>query len=354
MELDVCRNARAGGLNLLFVATGGGDLEDDFRNSGVEFIPLRRKLPVDLRVASQLRQIIEERQIGVVHSHQPVEALHLYLATRGSSVKRVLTLHGFYPGGKNELALKLVLPRTDARIVVSKEVLRLAGEQGFDTSERFFVINNGVDSTRLQRWERILRGELGLSQDELLLGMVGNFHPVAQKDQLTVCKALPPVFARAPQTQFVFIGGRSEAAPHLFDDCVKFCRDAGIADRVHFLGKRSDIAELLGSLDIFVLSSLREGAPISVIEAMMMGVPTVLSDIAPLREISDDGQCAMLFKTGDADDLAAKLIGFVDDQVQRARLGAKAKEWAMRRFSIETHIANLKSLYRSLVASPSP
>jgi len=352
MELDLCRNARANGLNLTFVATGGGDLEEDFSNSGVEFVRLKRSLPVDLSLAAQLRQIIVQRKIDIVHSHQPVEALHLYLATRGSTVRRVLTLHGVYPGAKNDLALRFVLPRANACVVVSREISKLTQERGGSASQKFVVINNGVDPKRLQASERSLREELGLNlaadEKELLMGMVGNFHPVAQKDQLTVCRALPKVFAHRPQAQFVFVGGRSEAAPHLFDDCVSFCRANGIAERVHFLGKRADIANVIGSLDLFVLSTLREGSPISVIETMMMGVPAVLSDIAALSEVSNDGRYAVLFKTSDADDLARKLIDILDDRAQRARLSSEAKQWAMSRFSIEAHIANLLSLYRSL------
>jgi len=188
-----------------------------------------------------------------------------------------------------------------------------------------------------------------MADDVLLLGMVGNFHPVAQKDQLTVCRALPRFFAHAPRARFVFVGARSESAPHLFDDCLRSCDETGISDRVHFLGKRSDIGDILHGLDLFVLSSLREGSPISVIEAMMMGVPTVLSDIAPLKEVSGDGEFAMLFRTGDADDLAAKLIQLADDQEARARLASSAKQLAASRFGIETHIANLLKLYNSLV-----
>ena len=347
--LDVCRNAKAGGLDLTFVATGGGDLESDFRDSGVDFVQLKRKLPVDLSLASQLRQIIEERGIQVVHSHQPVEALHLYLATRGRSARRVLTLHGIYPGTKNELALKFVLPRTDAKIVVSWNLLNQLKEGQPLEAKNYFVINNGVDPARLQSSGRKLRAELGVAEDETLLGMIGNFQAVAQKDQLTVCRALPKVFAKLPRSRFVFVGGRSQTAPELFDDCVNFCREQNIADRVHFPGKRADIPEVLASLDVFVLSSLREGSPISVIEAMMIGVPAVLSDIPALREISNDGQHAILFQTGDADDLAAKLIALVNDPTARARLGSQARQWALQQFDIETHIANLTKLYNSLL-----
>jgi len=350
LELDVCRNARANGLDLTFVASGGGDLEGEFRDSGIEFVRLQRRLPVDLRLVSQLRRVIAERRIDVVHSHQPVEALHLYLATRGSAVKRVLTLHGFYPGAKNELALKFVMPRTEARVVVSREVLKLAQQQGFDTSENFFVINNGVDAQRLQGSQARLRDELGLAANHLIFGMIGNFHSVARKDQLTICKALPRLFAHTPDARFVFVGSRSEDAPRLFDDCVDFCRRAGIAERVYFLGRRSDIADVLGALDVFVLSSLREGSPISVIEAMMMGVPVVLSDIPALREVSGNGEYAALFKTGDAGDLGATLVNLVDDPEYRRALGSSGKQWAMTNFRIETHIANLMKLYSSLVS----
>ena len=349
MALDLCRNARVNGLQLTFVASGGGDLEADFRSSGVEYLRLNRRLPVDLRLVSQLRKIIAERRIDVVHSHQPVEALHLYLATRGSRVKRVLTLHGIYPGAKNDLALRFVLPRTHARVVVSREVLRLAQKSGVNEKLEFMVINNGVDPKRLEVSAKGLRSELGVGEEELLFGMVGNLHPVAQKDQITICRALPKIFAQVPGAQFVFIGGRSEAAPGLFDECVSFCREAGLAGRVHFLGKRSDISNVISSLDLFVLSSRREGSPISVIEAMMMGVPLVLSDIPALREVSSDGELAVLFKTGDADDLATKLIHFADGPEQRNRLSSEARLWAIKQFSIDTHVANLLKLYSELV-----
>ena len=349
MELDVCRNARANGLDLTFVATGGGDLEEDFRASGVEFLRLNRKVPVDLRLASQLRQIIAERKIDVVHSHQPVEALHLYLATRGSEVKRVLTLHGVYAGTKNALALRFVLPCIHARVLLGKELAAwLAAEQGVDVGPDFMVINNGVDPKRLLVTGRKLRTELGLAEDAILCGMVANFYPDRRKDQLTVCQALPQLFERDPRAQFVFVGGSSNA-PDLLDECASLCQQQNISHRVHFLGQRSDIPDVLNSLDLFVLSSRWEGSPISAIEAMMLSVPTVLSDIAPLKEVSGDGEFAVLFRTGDADDLASKLIQLAGDGEYRARLAVLAKRWAIRQYSIETHIANLLKLYGSLL-----
>jgi hypothetical protein len=152
LELDLCRNAAANGMDLTFVATGGGDLEPDFRASGVPFLSLRRRLPVDLRVAAQIRRIINDREIDVVHGHQPVDALHLYLATRSLPTKVVLTLHGVYAGVKNELALRLMLRRVAARVVVSNDVPHMiAQEQGISCPEEFVTIYNGLDPVRLCR-----------------------------------------------------------------------------------------------------------------------------------------------------------------------------------------------------------
>lgn len=352
MELDLCRNAAANGLDLTFVATGGGALEQEFRDSGVDFVRLSRRLPVDLRLAAELRRIIKERNISVVHSHQPVEALHIYLATRGSRVKRVLTLHGVYAGTKNDLALKFVLPRMDARVVLGKDLAAwLAKEQGIDANLSFVCINNGVDAARLLSTRRTLRTELRLAEDATLLGMIANFYADRRKDQLTVCKALPKLFAFEPAAQFVFVGSSADAEP-LGEECISYCRQQGISDRVHFLGQRADIPDVLNSLDLFVLSSRWEGSPIAVMEAMMMGIPAVLSDIGPLKEVSSDGRYAVLFRKGDADDLGSKLIQLVANAESRTNLAAAAKEWAMSQFSIENHIANLSRLYSTLSEPP--
>lgn len=81
----------------------------------------------------------------------------------------------------------------------------------------------------------------------------------------------------------------------------------------------------------------------------MMGIPTVLSDIGPLKEVSSGGRYAVLFRSGDAGDLAAKLIKLINDSGQRQRLASSARQWALENFGIDRHIANLVRLYDSLV-----
>src|SRR3982751_5864654 len=90
--LDVCRNAAKYGIEMTFATARGGALEDDFRETGVYFERLDRKLPIDLYLASKLRRIIKDRRVDIVHGYQPVDWAHLYIAARSlGGVKRVLS-----------------------------------------------------------------------------------------------------------------------------------------------------------------------------------------------------------------------------------------------------------------------
>ncbi len=348
--LDVARNASSAGFDLTVVAAGGGALEQDFRDSGAEFIRLQRKFPVDLYLASQIRKIIHERGIEIVHGYQPVDGVHLYLAARGlRNVRKVLSFQGFITDRKNRTAARFVIPRMDANIAVSNGLRQfLAENDGLDTSRNFTVIYNGADPDRLKPIGRSIRHELGLAEDSPLIGMVGNFYRDRRKDQLTICRALPAVFAEFPDANCVFAGGIEPGAEDKMADCLNICLKNGIADRVHFLGARSDVPDILAELDIFVLSSFYEGLPVAVSEAMLAGVPMILSDIEPHREASANGSVAELFAVQDHDELSEKLRKLLADERSRAGLASKARRHADENFSIAAHMSSLKRLYQSL------
>ena len=351
LALDVCRNARTHNLDLTFVATGGGDLEGDFRGSGVVFHRLQRRLPVDLQLATRLGRIIKDRGIDIVHTHQAVESLHAYLATRGTKVKRVMTFHLCTADTKNRVALKFIRPRLDAGVAVSNDLLACLNEAGLVTTKSFHVIPNGVDAARLQHADRSLRSELGLKESDMLLGMIGNFYADGRKDQRTICRSLPKFFQRVPRANFVFVGGAFKGSTDLLEQCQEICRRNNMTDRVHFLGKRPDIANILHSLDAYVHSSVNESQGIAVVEAMLVGLPVIVSDIGALLEVTGNGECALVFRTGDAEHLANQLTQLAHDGPLRTSLAGKGKARATRCFSIDAHIQNLLALYENVCGS---
>lgn len=349
--LDVCRNADRFGLDITLVAASGGVLEPDFRESGVEVIRLERKLPVDLYLASQLRKIIRERQIEIARGYQAVEGLHLYLATRGlKNVRTALSHEGFVADKKNRVTLKFLIPRVDSNIYVSESLRKwLKQKDKLNTDIKQTVICNGADPERLRGSGRSIRRELGIGADVPLIGMIANFYRDPRKDHFTLARSLPAVMKAFPEANCIFAGGIQDGAEDKMAECLDICIKNGIEQRVHFLGTRGDIPNILSELDVFVLSSLQEGMPVAISEAMLVGVPLVLSDIEPHLEASQNGKYASVFPTGDADALSSELIRLLSDKNVRNELSVCAKAFAQENMSIDSHLRQLAAHYRSMI-----
>lgn len=350
--LDVARNASEFGLELTVVA-GGGALDEEFRASGSELVRLQRRLPVDPFLVLQLRRIIKERKIDIVHGYQPVDGIHLYLATRGlRHVRKVLSFQGFIQDRKNRAAAKFLIPRMDANVVVSRGLQKwLSEKDGLDTSKNFTVIYNGADPDRLMPSGHSIRAELGLNADTPLVGMVANFYRDHRKDQISVVKAMGSVLLEIDNAHCIFAGGVEPGAEAKLKACKDLSEENKINDRVHFVGTRTDIPDILSELDIAILSSFYEGLPVAVSEAMLAGTAMIVSDIEPHLEASQNGEFAEVFPTGNAEILAEKIINLLGNDAGRIRLADKAKNFALENLSIYSHLRQLKSLYESLMAN---
>lgn len=350
LALDLFKNSGKNGLDITFVATGNGELEEEFKDSGVDFIKLKRKFAVDPFIVLKLRSIIKKKKIDIVHSNRAVEGIHAYLATRGTEVKIVQSYHGYVPEDKKDnLILKFLAHKMDANIIVSKGFgERLKVQSKIKDYNNFHVIYNGIDQNKLIVKQSFCLGkELRIKESSFIAGMVGNFQ--SGKDQLTICKALSLIIKKFPEFHLVFIGGLIKSTPQYYNQCIDFCENNNLMNYVSFLGRRQDIPSLLKSLDLFVFSSIEDTFGIAVVEAMLMGVPVIVSNIPPLLEITDNGRKGFIFETGNSEDLASKIISLIEDREKLNSLKLAAKKWAQDNYSIEKYIENLKKLYMSLL-----
>src|SRR5262249_46639381 len=127
----------------------------------------------------------------------------------------------------------------------------------------------------------------------------------------------------------------------------------GIAPRVHFVGARRDLGDLLSAMDVFVMPSLWEGLPLSMILAMGAALPVVATAVAGIPEIVEDGKTGWLVPAGDAERLAAAIGGVLGDSARATAAGKAAREFVFPRFGVDGYVNAIAGLYDRLVAEQS-
>ncbi|MEW9700284.1 glycosyltransferase family 4 protein [Paenibacillus sp. SI8] len=125
----------------------------------------------------------------------------------------------------------------------------------------------------------------------------------------------------------------------------KLTADLGLGQDVQFLGRRNDVPYLLRHSDLFVLASLQENQPFSIMEAEIAGLPVIVSDVAGLPEMVDNGRIGLIFPNGNSEVLASQIVTLLGNDNYRGKLGAKAKQWGMKQWSMDTMAKQLLHTY---------
>lgn len=229
---------------------------------------------------------------------------------------------------------------------ISEAVKRAAVTDLRVPPEQVTVIHRGREPARLgepgeDRRSRARLG-LGLREDDDVVIAVGR-QEVA-KGHRFLLEAVPLLAARRPRS-LILIAGRQG---HATSELGRLADRAEIGDRVRFLGHREDVPDLLAAADVFAFPSLWEGLGGSLLEAMALGLPIVASDLAPIREVVDDGYTGRLVPPGEAGTLAAAIADLLDDPAAARMLGAAGKEKFHRQFTSARSVDLTLGLYERL------
>ncbi|GGQ93626.1 glycosyltransferase [Kitasatospora griseola] len=264
----------------------------------------------------RLRALLAERRFDLVHTHMPVPAVAARLLA--GRRKLVHTEHNLWERYRlpTRWANALTYRRNDAVIAVSHAVAAGIGRRRPDDGW-LTVVHHGPDlgdAPAGPAARRAARAELGLPEDALVIGTVGNL--TAKKDQASLLTAFALLRRTRPDARLVLVGaGPLEA---------RLRELAG--DGVLFAGSRGDVPALLPGWDVFCLSSRQEGLPVALMEAMTTGLPSVVTRVGGMPEVLDDGVEGRLVPPGDPAELAAALGGLAADPGLRERMGAAARE----------------------------
>jgi len=308
----------------------------------------------DPRWLLRLRRLIASGGYGVVHSHAPlpgVAARILPLPGRRPAI--VHTEHNVWHRYRwpTRFVNDLTYGRNRRVIAVSGSVADSIRPHGKGRSVPVRTVLHGTVLSSVRTWspdtdagrpER--RAALGLPPDTFIVGNVGNF--TAKKDHANLLRALA---GSGPlgRAHLALVG----LGP-LADDLRRSARELGVADRVHFLGSRDDVFDLLPLFDAFCLSSQFEGFPIALVEAMATGLPCVSTSVGGVPEILVDGVNGLLVPAKDHAALGSALEAFMADPDLARRCGNAARESAGR-LDLRHAVRALEEVYDEAVTAPS-
>jgi sugar transferase (PEP-CTERM/EpsH1 system associated) len=242
---------------------------------------------------------------------------------------------------------RLFAPLIDQFVTVSLDLGRWLVDVVGIRADRVVTIHNGVDTNRFSDEGRLAgRRLLGLEEDEVAVGTVGRLDPV--KDQMGLLEAFARL-AAAERRVVLFIVGGGPCRAALEQRAGR----ADLAGRVHLLGERSDIAELLKGFDIFVLPSIAEGISNTILEAMATGLPVVASRTGGNPELVEEGVTGTLVPVGDPAALAAALTLHVTEPEVRSLYGKAGRQRAVVHFGLERMAEHYRGLYVRLAAERS-
>ena len=318
---------------------------------GIDYAEVVERHSFDRAVWPQLRSLVRQRGIHIVHAHDHKTDFLTWLLAKVAPIVPLSTAHGFSGESPREKLYYSVEKRLLARfphvIAVSRpirdELLRTGSR-----AERVTVINNAIDhrafARNRQRDEQV-RKEFGYAPDDIVIGAVGRLEAEKRFDLLIDAFAM--VSRHQPRARLAIVGeGSCRAA--LESQITRL----GVTHTCRLLGHQHEVIKVHHLFDLLVQSSIREGTPNAVLEAMAMKLPVISTSITGLPELIEDEVSGLLVTPRDPPALAAAIERLMDDPELRVRLGQGARERIEARFDLRRNVASRVALFQGTVEAP--
>jgi glycosyltransferase involved in cell wall biosynthesis len=299
----------------------------------------------DPRWVWRLRRLAAERHYDIVHTHMPLPAVAARLVLPRSGLRIVHTEHNVWPRYRRltRWSNAATYGRNDAVIAVSDAV---AASIAARYAARVRVVHHGIDASQFESGPDAraeARRILDLDDNAFVVGTVANLTP--KKDQRTLLDAFAQLRSRLTGTVLVLVG----TGP-LEQELRSHARTLGVDRSVRFAGSRGDVPLLLPGFDVFALSSLAEGLPISMLEAMASCVPVVATTVGGIPEVVTDGVEGMLVEPGHPAELAEAFEKLSVDPELRARMGRDGRRKAAT-MTIASAQREIESVYLQMLGA---
>jgi glycosyltransferase involved in cell wall biosynthesis len=303
--------------------------------------------PWDWRVVTQLLNVCRRERVRIWHGHDYKSNAIGLLLRRFWPMRLVSTVHGWVKHTRRTPLYYCVdevcLPRYESVICVSDDLRDRCLARGVPP-DRCLLVENAIDTDEFARRTDGAGQRLraGVPPGRMVVGAVGRLS--AEKGFDLLVRAVHRLL-RAGRDLELWIVGEGDAEPHLR----ALAGQLGVTNRVRLLGYRTDPRPLYEAMDVFALSSVREGLPNVVLEAMALGVPVLATRIAGVPRLVHDGETGVLVEPGSVDELASGLARLLGDPDLRARLTAAGRRTVETRYSFPARMRAIRAVYDGLL-----
>lgn len=319
------------------------ELATEAQKSGIQSVIFPCASRFDLKAILLIRNYIIKHKIALIHPHGYKSNFYGWAASLFTTTRRIATCHNWTHTSKvldvYSHADKFLLHGFDAIVTVSDAVRQELLRRGI-SGKKIFTIYNGVC---LERFRYNLKGddltcELNIPSRCKVVGTVGRLS--SEKGLSYLLAAGRTVLTNFPDTVFLIVG----EGP-IKSDLMKECSSLGIEKHVIFTGGRNDVEKLYSAMDIFVLPSLNEGLPMSLLEAMASQKPVISTGVGAISHVIDHGKNGLLVKVGDVADLAAAIESLLKDPNRAEGLAHNGCERVAGHFSSGAMAGSYLRLY---------
>ncbi|MBU4464000.1 MAG: glycosyltransferase family 4 protein [Proteobacteria bacterium] len=347
-----------GRYRVFVAAMPSGRFEQRVKELGIRFYPVDMSRRLSLKPIRQIKEIIRNNKIDLVHSQGARADFFARIAGRIAGVPHILCtiampVEGFDVGLLQKKIYRFIDQLTERYverfIVVSDSLRQVLIERRGIAAHRVVRIYNGIELDEYKpngkegrRQKAEVRREFGLSKDVPVMGTIGRM--VWQKGFEYLIECVPEIVRTYPDAKILIVGDGP-----LKDKLKVKSEKLKVADKIIFTGFRSDIKEILSAIDILVTPSLLEGFPMVILEAMAMAKPIVATNIDGITEQITDGVNGILVPPKDPSALAKTVVRVLNDKELARTMGLSAREKVKQEFSVEKMVAETEKVYLSLL-----
>ncbi|MBI3466167.1 MAG: glycosyltransferase [Planctomycetes bacterium] len=293
---------------------------------------------------------MRRENVSLIHAHQCGPLFYSALARLPSRrIPILFTEHGRdypdYRRWKRVYANRLLLTRRDRFVAVGECVRKALVEYEGLPTERIQVFYNGRDLSDYQPDRPLrsqVRDELGLSPDSFVVMQVARLNRL--KDYPTALRSMARLAGQAANAVLVIVGDGEDR-----QEIERLIAELRLQQVVRLLGSRNDVPRLLQAADAFLLTSVTEGIPLTVIEAMATALPCVATRVGGMPEVIAEGETGFLAEAGDDGELARQLARLSADPAARERMGRAGRKRALACFDAAAMHRSYRKLYHELI-----